>query len=275
MTTVTDGSLRLAAQDIVNEFRESNVSLNEGVTKKASELGLNQDQTARLIERTNTEAFLTLYPSTTEFEVASPEVILGIKTAKVKTARAHMTSADNGEGHFKAASVNKTATTKRSEFYPTFQEKLDAMTGEDIFGIDDEFLKVAADTAYDDAIDIEVRSMYRALEETTKTASELALAETERELAFTDAVDDLVEHIKQASLSGEQSIAESEHELLNMFPEEAGVIRNLYDELTTKLAMEVLDERTLRRSPDVIKCKFAHESPLTTKFRHVLEILEG
>ena len=86
MASVTDSSLRAAAQDIVSEYLENGVSLNEGVTKKASEIGLNQDQTARLIERTNTEAFLRVFPDSTEFEVASPEVVLGIKTCLLYTS---------------------------------------------------------------------------------------------------------------------------------------------------------------------------------------------
>ena len=83
MATVTESSLLTAAHEIVDAFMDKSASLNDGVIKKASELGLNNDQTQRLIERTNTEAFLRVYPSDTDFEVASPEVVLGIKTASI------------------------------------------------------------------------------------------------------------------------------------------------------------------------------------------------
>ena len=84
MATVTESSLLTAAHEIVDAFMDKTSSLNDGVIKKASELGLNNDQTQRLIERTNTEAFLRVYPNDTDFEVASPEVVLGIKTASLR-----------------------------------------------------------------------------------------------------------------------------------------------------------------------------------------------
>jgi hypothetical protein len=271
LASVTDSSLRAAAQDIVSEYLENGVSLNEGVTKKASEIGLNQDQTARLIERTNTEAFLRVFPESTEFEVASPEVVLGIKTASVKTARVakHADDCSADEGLFKAASVQKEASAPRKH-----RSRVDNISAEDIFGMDEEFLKVAAETAYDSAIDKDVRMMHRAFETVTKTASELARENLDREMRFSEAITGFMDHIKQASLAGTQSIASSEAELLNMYPEESNLIRNIYDEVTIKMAHEVEDARILERAKDVIKTKFAHESQLTNKFQKILDIIQ-
>ena len=81
MASVTEEMLQNIASDIVRDFNSGGTSLTEGVRKKASDNGFNRDQTARLIERTNSEAFLSLFPKTTEFDVASPEVVLNEKVA--------------------------------------------------------------------------------------------------------------------------------------------------------------------------------------------------
>lgn len=81
MASVTEEMLQNIASDIVRDFNSGGTSLTEGVRKKASDNGFNRDQTARLIERTNSEAFLSLFPKTTEFDVASPEAILNEKVA--------------------------------------------------------------------------------------------------------------------------------------------------------------------------------------------------
>lgn len=282
MATVTDSSLLSAAQDIVTEFMDDRVSLNDGVIKKASELGLNNDQTARLIERTNTEAFLRLFPGTTEFEVASPEVVLGIKTASVhhKPQSVHTPDISSGRtnvgpecGMFKAASVNN--DTYVSNPRDTYSQKVASIKLEEIFGMDDEFLKTARQTEYEYAINSEARSMCRALGNVYKTASEINEQNLARELAYNDALNDLSSMIKQAALSGTQSIKDSEHELLNMFPEEDQLIRSVYDSVTTKLAFEVSDTSILERSKDVLQPKLAHSSELTNKFQKLRDIYRG
>lgn len=87
MASVTEEMLQNIASEIVREFNSGGTSLTEGVRKKASENGFNRDQTARLIERTNSEAFLSLFPKQTEFSVADPKEVLGEKVASVKEAR--------------------------------------------------------------------------------------------------------------------------------------------------------------------------------------------
>lgn len=279
MASVTDSSLLSAAHEIVTDFMDKKASLNDGVMKKASELGLNSDQTQRLIERTNTEAFLRVYPSTTDFEVASPEVVLGIKTASITPTKVVPIAED--DGLFKAASVKRASVEPRVNFgiatgaSAEYQAKLDAVTGEDIFGMDDEFYKTAAETKYAYALDVESREMCRAICDMNKTASQIAQEELDRELRFNDAIEDLGAFIKQASLSGMQSIAESEYELRNMFPDERNAIASVYDAVVTKMASDGVHPMYLKRAEAERPVKLAHASELTNKFQRVLDIVRG
>lgn len=279
MASVTDSSLLSAAHEIVTDFMDKKASLNDGVMKKASELGLNSDQTQRLIERTNTEAFLRVYPSTTDFEVASPEVVLGIKTASITPTKVVPIAED--DGLFKAASVKRASVEPRVNFgiatgaSAEYQAKLDAVTGEDIFGMDDEFYKTAAETKYAYALDVESREMCRAICDMNKTASQIAQEELDRELRFNDAIEDLGAFIKQASLSGIQSIAESEYELRNMFPDERNAIASVYDAVVTKMASDGVHPMYLKRAEAERPVKLAHASELTNKFQRVLDIVRG
>lgn len=279
MASVTDSSLLSAAHDIVTDFMDKKASLNDGVMKKASELGLNSDQTQRLIERTNTEAFLRVYPSTTDFEVASPEVVLGIKTASITPTKVVPIAED--DGLFKAASVKRASVEPRVGFgiatgaSAEYQAKLDAVTGEDIFGMDDEFYKTAAETKYAYALDVESREMCRAICDMNKTASQIAQEELDRELRFNDAIEDLGSFIKQASLSGMQSIAESEYELRNMFPDERNAIASVYDAVVTKMASDGVHPMYLKRAEAERPVKLAYASELTNKFQRVLDIVRG
>lgn len=271
MANVTDGSLLSIAQDIVTEFMDNKTTLNEGVMKKASELGLNNDQTQRLIERTNTEAFLRVYPNDTDFEVASPEVILGVKTASITPAKSVPLAAD--DGLFKAASVEKKAGSTGIPVSPEYAAAISKVSEEDIFGMDEEFYKEAKATEYEPVYDIEFKTMWRAMNDIQKTAAEIELENADRELRFGNAVESFAKHIKQASLDGVQSIESSEHELLNMYPENSGLIRCIYDNIVTKMASDGVDSQSLTRSSDVLMQKFAHESELTKKFQDILDII--
>lgn len=276
MATVSDSSILSAAQEIVTEFMDKKVSLNEGVIKKASALGFNDSQTQRLIERTNTEAFLRIYPNDTEFEVASPEVVLGIKTASI-TPVVNAPVAD--EGLFKAASVNRDVTAGKdfNSMPGRYATKVASVSDEDIFGMDEAFFKEAKETAYAPAIDPQNMDFCRAICESTKTASQKEQLRLAREEAFDDAIDALGEHIKQASLSGTQSIANAEGELYNMFPDASGFISNVFDAVVTKMASEGCDPRLLERCPAgaIHMNKVASASDLTQKFQRVLDVVRG
>lgn len=264
MATVTDGALLSAAQDIVTDFMDNKCTLNEGVMKKASDMGFNTDQTKRLIERTNTEAFLRIYPNDTEFEVASPEVILGIKTASVKPMK-KVASAELpvDDGLFKAASIKKEASSKPNYF--------DRFTDEDIFGMDNEFLKTAASNYYPDAIDRDAQAFLYGIVDTTKTASEQRQEQLIKEAAFDNAINSFGSMVKQASLRGEYTIADAETELLNKFPDQVPLINTTFDALCVKLASEYVNPELLKRSEGVVNYKYASETPVTQSFRRVIE----
>lgn len=264
MANVTDGALLSAAQDIVTDFLDNKTTLNEGVIKKAADLGFNTEQTKRLIERTNTEAFLRIYPEDTEFDVASPEAILGIKTASIKPIK-KTASADTyvDDGLFKAASVNKVAAAKGNYY--------DRYTDEDIFGMDNEFFKTASVNSYPDAIDREAQAFLAGICQATKTASEVAQEHLIKEEAFDNALNIFGELIKQACLRGEGTVADAETQLLNKFPQEKEMIDTTFDAVCIKLASDHINPELLKRSPGVSVYKYASESPLTRQFRYLLQ----
>ena len=262
MAVVTDSSLLSAAHEIVSDFLDKKASLNDGVIKKASELGLNSDQTSRLIERTNTEAFLRIYPGDTEFEVASPEVVLGIKTASI-TPKINVP----------AASVEKKASIDPAK--ERMREKLASISPEEIFGMDtEEFQKTAAMCTYEPAIDRESAMMLRTIHESTKLASEINQEEMARNLAVNDAIEDFEDFVKQAALSGTQQLHESEAEVLNMYPQAEGIIRSVYDDISEKFASAAIGVGTVRRAASPAFTKYASASPLTIKFNRILTALE-
>lgn len=272
MAVVTDSSLLSAAHEIVSNFLDKKASLNDGVIKKASELGLNSDQTSRLIERTNTEAFLRIYPGDTEFEVASPEVVLGIKTASI-TPKANVPVASDEDGLFKAASVEKKASVDPAK--ERMREKLASISPEEIFGMDtEEFQKTAAMCTYEPAIDRESAMMLRTIHESTKLASEINQEEMARNLAVNDAIEDFEDFVKQAALSGTQQLHESEAEVLNMYPQAEGIIRSVYDDISEKFASAAIGVGTVRRAASPAFTKYASASPLTIKFNRILTALE-
>lgn len=289
MATISDSSIMSMAQGIVTDFIDKKVSLNEGITKKAAELSLNADQTKRLIERTNTEAFLRQYPETTEFEVASPEVILGVKVAsepslaKVASKAKEDKFADDSNGLFKAASA-KSEVFKSNHFIPTggnakYNEKVASVTDEDIFGLNTEEFKKEASAcgSLPYAIDQESKAMSKALADINKTASEIEKENNIKEIEFGERLDDISDFIKQASLSGEQSIKESEAELLNNFPDNRDLIVGMYDAITEKLASEYVSQEKLERAERLItKEKLANtDTPLSNKFAKIVALINS
>lgn len=78
MASVTEFSLQDMATKLAKKFNAGEGSLNDIVTQAIKESSYNKDQAARLIERTNTEAFLSRFPNSNSFDVANPDVILGM-----------------------------------------------------------------------------------------------------------------------------------------------------------------------------------------------------
>ena len=78
MASVSEFSLQSMAKDIVQKYKSNmdteslTVLTKEAVEKEA----FNKDQASRLIERVNSEAFLSMYPAKTDFPVADPKIVL-------------------------------------------------------------------------------------------------------------------------------------------------------------------------------------------------------
>lgn len=263
MATVTDSLLLTAANDIVTNFLDKKASLNEGVIKKAGELGLNTDQTSRLIERTNTEAFLRIYPNDTEFEVASPEAVMGVKTSSIVPDIKREEAPE--EGLFKAASI-KNSIPEAASYTGRFSD-------EDIFGMDNEFFKTASSSQYEYAIDKESQWLCEGICAATKTASEIKQEELIKEERIDKALTDIVDMVKQSSLSGVQGVGEAESELLNYYPKYAGLVSATFDVVTEKMASAMVEQSKLTRSEGIVNYKYASATPLTNKFQMLLNAL--
>lgn len=82
----SEDTLNMAAQDIVDKFMSTGETLTHLVKTKVANFGWNNNQASRLVERVNGEAFIKMFPDTTNFAVAEPEDVTGIKVASEKVA---------------------------------------------------------------------------------------------------------------------------------------------------------------------------------------------
>lgn len=262
MAIVSDSSLLSAAHEIVNNFMDNDTTLNTGVQKKASELGLNTDQTMRLIEKTNTEAFLRKYPSTTEFDVASPEVVCGIKTSSVK--RNLEDCKDTDEGLFKAASA-KDGVVKNAADYE-YVNAIDRTSLDDIFGLE-AGTKVAS--SYEPVSSPENKKVLEGIWEMTKTSSELAQKREMQNLEIEKHAQNMFAFVKEAALQG-KPIGKMEEDLIASYPDEESNVRALFDNYEVKLASEMTSTAALTRANDV-KPRYVVESPITKEFGMLLQ----
>lgn len=209
MASVTESSLNLAAHEVVAEFNKG-ASLNDSVTKKAAELGLNDDQTCRLIERSNSEAFLSRFPDSTEFPVADPNVIL----SKNKVAS--------------VAPVEKVAHVKTS----SYKEKLNRDPYE-IFGIEPiQEEKVASDTRT-------AWETYKDRVQAAKLLEDMSVEKTAHLLDMETANNNLWNEFKNEALSG-RSVASIEKELILSFPEKVASVCSTVSYLTDELAEKTM-----------------------------------
>lgn len=245
MVSVTESSLNLAAHEIVADFNHNDVTLNDGVIKKAAELGLNDDQTSRLIERANSEAFLSLFPDTADFTVADPSVVFeGLKT--------------------KVASTEKVANEVK--FNPSYAEQLERDPYE-IFGIEPAVEKTASQElkTSKEVIDelVALRAQSEALD-VEKVASFMLMEEADSKMwnAFKDEV-----------LSG-RSVSSIEKELVLSYPEKVASVCIMISALTdkiaayTKMPMEAYDRLEIE---DINPNEVIFPSDITNAFKGVLD----
>jgi hypothetical protein len=241
MASVTEDSLNLAAHQIVAEFIDDSVDLNTGVRKKASDLGLNREQTARLIERTNSEAFLKVFPDKTDFAVADPSVVLS-SSEKVASA----------------GSVNKTTYAGYLNRDPY-----------DIFGVANE--KTASyDTSGSTSARGKLLDMVysRSIEEACRVEKTAKLMEIEAAQA------NLWQIFKTAAYSGTR-VGDMEVELLLAFPDKPFEVIDMVDSMTEKLASSLLAPEIMERAQaeNFEPNEVVLESPIIRAFREVMDVV--
>lgn len=243
MASVTESSLNLAAHEIVADFKHEGVALNDAVIKKAAELGLNTDQTNRLIERTNSEAFLSLFPEKTDFEVADPKVVLASKVA--------------------SETVTKVASesVKKMSYY----ERLDR-DPYDIFGVEPETCKTASETKT-------ARDIYIERIEATNLIDSINMDKTARLMLMEESDSTLWNVFKEEAMGG-RSVSSMEKELVLAYPEKVAAVCAVVDALVDKLAsynrLDVNDYARLEVE-DLSTNEVVLSSKLTEAFRGVLE----
>ena len=213
MASVTEEMLQNIASDIVRDFNSGGISLTEGVRKKASENGFNREQTARLIERTNSDAFMSLFPKQTEFPVASPEEVMGEKVASVQEIKK-----------------------------PTYKEKL-ARDPYEIFGVANE--KTASCDVLPPKLAFNAYKEYLAL---NAMRDEYRVTKLAEEIQAEDLSAQFFELVKEAVYQGE-SISSIEGSLLHAIPSQPEMVCDVVTELVTKLARDpFLDGELLKRA---------------------------
>ena len=249
MAEVTESSLNLAAHEIVAAFNNENVTLNDGVVKKASELGLNRDQTARLIERTNSEAFLSLFPGKTDFAVADPNVILKISSV-------------TSEPVAKVASTEKVASYKSS-----YAESLERDAYQ-IFGVDRAYEKVASEDMLKTA-----KELFSERVDAAVTLDNIGVEKAAKLIDMENASNNLWSVFKEEALSG-RSTADMEREVVLSFPEKTASVCAVFETMMDKLASATLlpiDSFDRLQVEDINVNEVVMPSRLTDAFKGVLE----
>lgn len=244
MSSVSEDSLCTMARDIVSSFVNEGVPLNDGVRKCASEHGFNRDQTARLIERTNSEAFLRLYPDKTDFVVADPEAILNEKVASETSG-------------------------KRMSYNDYLNRDLD-----DIFGISG----VSKTASYETPSNTNTRGKLIDMVYTRRIEEEARVEKMAKLLEVEDAEAKFWEVCKLAAYNG-KSIREMELELLYAFPNDAEKVACAMDTIEERLLTKHLSPSLLKRASvrdfegvkrfDVV----VPETELTLNFKAMVDIL--
>ena len=243
MASVTEDSLDLAAHQVVASFVNDGATLNDGVRKKASDLGLNRDQTARLIERTNSEAFLRVFPEKTDFAVADPSILL-----------------DGSE---------KTASFKDENVFhkPTYIEMLDR-DFDAIFG--NTQTKTAS---YDTPVSNDTRGKLVDIVYSQRISEEVGVEKMAKFLEAEKADANLWEVFKTAAYVG-VPVASMETELMQAFPDRLEAVSAVVDALSEKLASSLLPPEVMKRaSKDTDITLGIPESEITRAFQAVIDVV--
>ena len=270
---VSEESLHTLATGVVEKFITSDVPLSDGVKQVMEANGLNRDQTKRLIERTNTEAFLKGFPKTTEFTVADPREVFGeAKLASVKKSEVTPTVSDDSTEMFKVAS--EASRVHESHMYAGYGA-YKSMSMEDIFGVSAE--KVASTQhGFDSQLQekVAMRDKYRDVVYAQQLEDYFSAEKFASKDALEQAENDVWEAYKTAALAG-QSTASLEADLVNAFPHMVETMVGIADILTTKLAAtQALPVEMYKRASihDISEVGVMAETPLIVAVSKLIEL---
>lgn len=234
---VTEDLLQVTAKSIVTNFMEGGDTLTSGVKKKASEMGLNRDQTARLIERTNSEAFLSVFPEKTEFSVADPNDVLNEKVAS-----------EGVKGK-------------------TYQEQI-SRDFEDIFGLTSEKTASVYVPSNEDLAraTLKDRVFEAALEEQARVAKYAS------EQMIDDAEATAWSSFRDTVLFG-TPVEDLERDLVLAYPEKRAFVEEVVSEFTDRLSKALADRHLLKRASDIDMDEVVLDTPIVLAFKGLMDLV--
>ena len=210
-----EDKLNSTAQEIVDTFVSTGESLTTLVRSKVANAGWNNNQASRLIEKVNGEAFLKLFPGTSEFQVAEPEGVTGIKVA----------------------SENKVATEARGYRYSVDREP------HDIFGVENFKYASSAEATPNYSKLAFLDSVYA-----EKFADEVRLKVMENNLTKEASDWAAYREVKEAVLQG-RGFNEIEVEACEVFNDKIEKVAGILDVIHQKLSQDTsIDTRLLKRA---------------------------
>ena len=237
---INEDLLLVTANQIVNGFMQEGEALTEGVKKKASEMGLNNDQTSRLIERTNSEAFLRVFPERTDFAVADPNEILGQKIASVDS---------NG----KEVRSYKQATSKDfDEIFGNVHTK----TASDYGPSDDDMARaILKDRVFESAISEQIRLAKYASEQLIDNAEANAWGVFKDTVLFGTPVSDI------------------ERDLVLAYPEKRAFVEDVITEFAERLNKPGVNPELLKRASEIDEDEVVLETHITMAFKGLIDLV--
>lgn len=250
MASVTEDSITRLAKSVVDRFVNEDVALTQGVKEAAEKDGYNSDQVARLVERTNTEAFLRLFPGRTDFAVADP---VAVNASTVKTA-----SSNAGTGR-----LEKLASVSRKSYAETMNMSL-----HEIFDVTPEKLA----SLEPEAVTNDKYETWCARVKLAQIKEKIALEPVKRAYEISDAENELWEHFKTAALRG-TPVSDIEVSLAQAYPKYAPQVEATVGYLTEKLASVTAMPVSYYGRANYAKiapCSVVPESPINDAFGKVM-----
>lgn len=235
---VTEDLLQVTAKDIVQDYVNNGETLTDGVKKKASEMGLNKDQTARLIERTNSEAFLSVFPEKSEFNVADPNAILSEKVASERKA------------------LKSYAEQVSRDFDDIFGNTVEKQASTDINIYSEDLARAKVrDMVFEGAMLEQTRLAKFAAESLIDQAEKVAWHSFRDTVLFGTPVESL------------------ETQLVLAYPEKRAFVESVVEEFTDRLGKTGVDRRLLKRASNIDIEDIIGDTPIAESFKGLMELV--